>query len=263
MEQPQTRAKDLLGLEDSDGDNGSSAEEEEWAAGRARHRLKRRRMTKFDDDDDDDDDDNDDNDDNDDDDDDDDDDGGDSTDDGGNDDPKLAQTNAPLSPAEPAEAAEGREGKGESAATITNASKLKPLTQAELAAAKAATAKTGVVYLSRIPPFMKPQKVRDLLGRFGKIGRVFLAPEDPKAHSKRVKYGGNKKRNFIEGWVEFASKKEARLCAETLNTQIVGGKKGSYYHDDLWNIKYLPKFKWHHLQAQIGVSPSAPQAVQD
>ena len=121
-----------------------------------------------------------------------------------------------------------------------------------LAAAAAATAKTGVVFLSRIPPFMKPQKVRDLLGRFGKIGRVFLAPEDPKTRSKRVKYGGNKKRNFTEGWVEFASKKEARLCAETLNTQIVGGKKGSYYHDDVWNIKYLPKFKWHHLQAQIG-----------
>jgi ESF2/ABP1 family protein len=139
-------------------------------------------------------------------------------------------------------------------AVITNPSALKPLTPAELAASKAATAKTGVVYLSRIPPFMKPQKVRDLLSRFGAIGRVFLAPEDPKTHAKRVKFGGNKKRNFVEGWVEFLNKRDAKTAAETLNTQIVGGKKGSYYYDDVWNIKYLKKFKWHHLQAQIGES---------
>lgn len=138
---------------------------------------------------------------------------------------------------------------------FTNPSKLKPLTPAQLLASKAATAKTGVVYLSKIPPFMKPQKVRTLLGNFGKIGRVFLSPEDPKSHSKRVKFGGNKKRMFVEGWVEFMDKKEARLCAETLNCTSVGGKKGSFYYDDIWNMRYLKKYKWHHLQAQIGKSP--------
>jgi ESF2/ABP1 family protein len=152
---------------------------------------------------------------------------------------------------------------GASTAIITNPSALKPLTPAELAASKAATAKTGVVYLSRIPPFMKPQKVRDLLSRFGAIGRVFLAPEDPKAHAKRVKFGGNKKRNFVEGWVEFLNKRDAKTAAETLNTQIVGGKKGSYYYDDLWNIKYLKKFKWHHLQAQIGESFPPSRGVEN
>ena len=136
--------------------------------------------------------------------------------------------------------------------TITNPSKLKPLTQKELEASKAATARTGVVYLSRIPPFMKPQKMRDLLARFGTVGRVFLAPEDPKSHARRVKFGGNKKRDFVEGWIEYMNKKDAKLAAETLNTHTIGGKKGSYYYDDVWNIKYLPKFKWHHLQAQIG-----------
>ncbi|KAF8242222.1 hypothetical protein K440DRAFT_591153, partial [Wilcoxina mikolae CBS 423.85] len=107
---------------------------------------------------------------------------------------------------------------------------------------------------------MKPQKVRDLLSAFGKIGRVFLAPEDPKSHAKRVKFGGNKKRNFVEGWIEFLDKKDAKLCAETLNTQTVGGKKGSYYYDDVWNMKYLPKFKWHHLQAQIAYENASRQA---
>ena len=31
----------------------------------------------------------------------------------------------------------------------------------------------------------------------------------------------------------------------------VGGKKGNYYHDDVWNMKYLKGFKWHHLTEQI------------
>lgn len=132
---------------------------------------------------------------------------------------------------------------------------LKPLTSAELEATRAAVRKTGVVYLSRIPPFMRPQKVKDLLSRFGEIGRIFLTPEDAKSASLRTRFGGSKKKNFEEGWVEFKDKRIAKVVAETLNTTIMGGKKGSYYHDDVWNIKYLPKFKWHHLQAQIGMLP--------
>lgn len=37
--------------------------------------------------------------------------------------------------------------------------------------------KGGIVYLSRIPPFMKPLKVRHLLSQYGEVGRVFLQPE--------------------------------------------------------------------------------------
>lgn len=125
---------------------------------------------------------------------------------------------------------------------------------------------------------MKPMKIKDLLSAYGEIGRVFLAPEDPKSYARRVRFGGNKKRNFEEGWVEFKNKKRAKLVAETLNTQIIGifqkspyelhrltsciigGKKGSYYHDDIWNIKYLPKFKWHHLQSQISLENAARQS---
>ena len=35
----------------------------------------------------------------------------------------------------------------------------------------------GVVYLSRIPPFMRPRKVRHLLSHYGTLGRVYLQPE--------------------------------------------------------------------------------------
>lgn len=130
-------------------------------------------------------------------------------------------------------------------------SKSKPLTVQQLESTARIARKTGVIYLSRIPPFMKPQTVRHLLSPFGDITKIFLTPESSATHTQRTKSGGNKKRSFVDGWVAFSSKKDAKLCAETLNTQIVGGKKGGWYHDDVWNIKYLRGFKWHHLTEQI------------
>lgn len=35
----------------------------------------------------------------------------------------------------------------------------------------------GVIYLSRIPPHMKPEKIRHLLGQYGDVLRIFLQPE--------------------------------------------------------------------------------------
>ncbi|CAO3566828.1 unnamed protein product [Mortierella alpina] len=129
--------------------------------------------------------------------------------------------------------------------------KVKPLTPEALEKFQAAREKTGIVYLSRIPPFMKPVKLRHLLGKFGELGRVYLAPEDAKVAARRKKYGGNKKQNFTEGWVEFLDKSVAKQVAKTLNATIIGGNKNSYYHDDMWNIKYLSKFKWDHLTERI------------
>jgi hypothetical protein len=40
-----------------------------------------------------------------------------------------------------------------------------------------------------------------------------------------------------------------------------GGRKRSYYAYDLWNIKYLPKFKWHHLTERIGMHRPGPDRV--
>ncbi|KND93206.1 Pre-rRNA-processing protein ESF2 [Tolypocladium ophioglossoides CBS 100239] len=127
----------------------------------------------------------------------------------------------------------------------------KPLTKKNLVATEKAIKKSGVVFLSRIPPFMKPAKLRSLLEPFGTINRIFLAPEDPTAHTRRVRAGGNKKRLYTEGWVEFIKKKDAKSVCELLNARIIGGKKGSYYHDDIWNLLYLKGFKWHHLTEQI------------
>ncbi|KAF9307072.1 RNA-binding ATPase activator esf2 [Mortierella antarctica] len=133
----------------------------------------------------------------------------------------------------------------------TKKQKLESLTPEALEKFQKAREKTGIVYLSKIPPFMKPIKLRHLLGQFGELGRVYLAPEDAKVAARRKKYGGNKKQNYTEGWVEFKDKSIAKQVANSLNTTVIGGKKNSHYHDDMWNIKYLPKFKWHHLTERI------------
>eukprot|EP00795_Rhopilema_esculentum_P005441 gene5441-616_t len=115
----------------------------------------------------------------------------------------------------------------------------------------------GIIYVSKIPPFMKPGKVRSHMTQFGEIGRVFLQPEDPLTRKRRKKTGGSGKKMFTEGWVEFKDKKIAKAVARTLNGQIVGGKKRGYYHDDIWNIKYLKKFKWGHISEKLAYEKAA------
>jgi ESF2/ABP1 family protein len=110
------------------------------------------------------------------------------------------------------------------------------------------TPKPGVVYLSRLPPYLKPSTLRTLLVRrgFEPITRVFLTPA-ANAPSKR----SNRRPTYTDGWIEFASRRTARLCAETLNATIVGGKKGGWYHDDVWNIKFLRGFGWEDLMEGV------------
>ncbi|OSX59280.1 hypothetical protein POSPLADRAFT_1183979 [Postia placenta MAD-698-R-SB12] len=128
---------------------------------------------------------------------------------------------------------------------------VKPLTPEALAAFKAAQEKTGVVYISRIPPGMRPTKVRHIMSAYGEVGRVYLQQEDPKRAYLRRKYTSTKKAHFTEGWVEFKDKRVARSVAEMLNAQPIGGKKGTRWRDDVWTMKYLPKFKWNMLTEQI------------
>ncbi|XP_031552248.1 pre-rRNA-processing protein ESF2-like [Actinia tenebrosa] len=112
--------------------------------------------------------------------------------------------------------------------------------------------KPGIIYLSRLPPFMKPSKVRYIFSQYGEVGRLFLQPEDESVRKKRKKFGGSGRKAFTEGWVEFKNKKIAKQVANSLNNTIIGGKKKSFYHDDIWNIKYLPRFLWSQLSEQIG-----------
>ena len=57
---------------------------------------------------------------------------------------------------------------------------------------------------------------------------------------------------YEEGWVEFTDKRDAKMCAIALNgTQIGGKKRHNLYHDDIWSVKYLAKFKWHNLTEKV------------
>lgn len=49
---------------------------------------------------------------------------------------------------------------------------LKPLSQRKLKDYNEGLAKRGVVYLSRVPPFMKPAKVKHLMEQHGVVTRV-------------------------------------------------------------------------------------------
>lgn len=149
---------------------------------------------------------------------------------------------------------------------------LKGLTKKALKRFTAKQKKKGVVYLSRLPPNMKPQKIRHLLSDYGEIGRVYLAAEDAsvralrrerKREREKSKKGGDEDargasssgrssgKRYTEGWVEFLDKKEAKIAAQLLNGEPMGGKKRASHYYDLWCIKYLPKFEWDHLTEEL------------
>ncbi|KAJ2617294.1 RNA-binding ATPase activator esf2 [Coemansia sp. RSA 1365] len=133
----------------------------------------------------------------------------------------------------------------------------RPLSEKEVEQAQKRERKSGVVYMSRVPPYMRPIKVRHMLEKYGQIGRIYLIEEDEKRRTRRVKSGGNRRRQFVEGWIEFKNKKYAKAVAHMLNNTKMGGKKHGFYHEDLWNLKYLPKFKWRHLVEQLASEKAA------
>jgi ESF2/ABP1 family protein len=58
--------------------------------------------------------------------------------------------------------------------------------------------------------------------------------------------------NFTEAWLEFMDKRIAKTVAPMLNAQLIGGKKGDRWRDDIWTMRYLSGFKWEMLGEQVG-----------
>ncbi|XP_020208012.1 pre-rRNA-processing protein ESF2 [Cajanus cajan] len=113
--------------------------------------------------------------------------------------------------------------------------------------------KRGVCYLSRIPPHMDHVKLRHILSQFGDIQRIFLVPQDPNAQVRVKRSRGSRDQAYSEGWVEFGNKNVAKRVANMLNGEQIGGKKRSSFYYDLWNIKYLSKFKWDDLTEELAL----------
>jgi len=120
--------------------------------------------------------------------------------------------------------------------------------------------KPGIIFLSSIPTGMNVSQTTSFFSEFGKVGRVFLQPD---SKGEKIKGGGGKDeqlaKNFKEGWIEFLSKTVAKQVAKELNTSQVGGKKRSKSHHQLWNLKYLPRFKWIHLSERLAYETAVRQ----
>jgi ESF2/ABP1 family protein len=91
--------------------------------------------------------------------------------------------------------------------------------------------KRGVLYVARTPPRMTPTKIKALLSEFGEVTRVYLVEEDATVRKRRKKMnGGSGGKRYLEGWVEFASKKIAKNVALNLNnTTISNHKRNPHY----------------------------------
>ena len=89
----------------------------------------------------------------------------------------------------------------------------------------------GVIYVARVPPRMTPTKIKSLLSDFAEVTRVFLQEEDASVRKRRKKeYGNSGGKRYIEGWVEFASKRKAKHIAESLNlTPISNHKRNPHF----------------------------------
>lgn len=112
--------------------------------------------------------------------------------------------------------------------------------------------KRGIIYLSTIPKYMNIMMIREMFSAYGKVGRIYLQLADNETQSAKHKKKSKKVvKHFTEGWIEFESKKVAKFVADTLNNTQVSTRKKSKFYDVMWNIKYLPRFKWIHLSERL------------
>ena len=102
--------------------------------------------------------------------------------------------------------------------------------------------RSGVLYMSRVPIGMRIIDIRKLLDDYG-IQRCYFVPYKKKLQN----VDGKRVQAFKEGWIEFEDKIYAKLAEYQLNGKPIGGNKKCIYRDELWNLKYLHKFKWNDL----------------
>ena len=106
--------------------------------------------------------------------------------------------------------------------------------------------RSGVLYMSRVPTGMKISELRKFFDDYG-MQRCYLVPLKKKIEN----VDGRKLQGYKEGWIEFSDKIYAKLAEYQLNGKRIGGSKKCPYKDELWNLKYLHKFKWNDLMENI------------
>ncbi|RSH95612.1 RNA-binding ATPase activator esf2 [Saitozyma podzolica] len=151
---------------------------------------------------------------------------------------------------------------GEDGGIDRPAKKLK--SQVRTALKKSKEVVPGIIYISRVPPGMTPQKVRHLMARWGEVGKVYAqkrdAPTGYNPQSQNQKKTKHERANYTEAWVEFKDKNVAKTVARMLNAEVIGGKKGDRWRDDIWTMKYLSGFKWEMLGEQVAYERQSHQS---
>ena len=65
---------------------------------------------------------------------------------------------------------------------------------------------------------MSQEVLRKMLSKRFEVGRIYLEAENPGATRSRQKTGkGSRNIKYVEGWIEFEKKKDAKLAALALN----------------------------------------------
>ena len=131
-----------------------------------------------------------------------------------------------------------------------------PVAQASFATSTPKKKKEGVLYLSRVPPHMKPSALRSILSPFGDITNLYLTPTPP---SQRSRQATSTRKSYSSGWVSFSRRSAAKNCVAALNGNTLvsaglargKGRKGGYYGDDVWNLRYLKGFGWDDLMEGV------------
>lgn len=105
----------------------------------------------------------------------------------------------------------------------------------------------GIIYLASVPKGMNVSNIIKVFTEFGKVGRVFLQIDRSVDATTSGKISS---KVFSNGWVEFTSKETAKLVAKKLDNSPVGEKR-KIKNRDVWNLKFLPKFKWTNLSEKL------------
>jgi len=69
--------------------------------------------------------------------------------------------------------------------------------------------KRGVVFISRLPPGMKPQVLKQIINQYTEVMRLWCNHIDNESKKKQRKSGGA----LPEAWIEVSSRKKAKVCA--------------------------------------------------
>ena len=76
-------------------------------------------------------------------------------------------------------------------------------------------------------------------------------PAGDDVRKRRARAGGNKKVRFTEGWVEFLRRADAKRAVEMLHNRPVAASGRGFHGSDLWGMRFLRRFQWHHLEEKL------------